>query len=71
MSLDRRGIASTLSELDNLLTEVRIAVFDENVDAERAALRAAQRAVTQLDSYLTERLEEIATDPQEPTGDGP
>lgn len=62
MSLDRRGIASALSELDNLLTEVRIAAFDEDADAERTALRAAQRAVTQLNGYFAERLEQIAAD---------
>ena len=62
MSLDRRGIASALSELDNLLTEVRVAEFDEDSEAERTALRAAQRAVAQLGGYLTERLEQITAD---------
>lgn len=45
MALDQRGIRSALGEWDNVLVEVRVAGWEEDTKAERAALAAARRAI--------------------------
>lgn len=61
MSLASRDIAALLSELDQLLLhEARSARWERDSAAERVALSAARRLLSQLDDDLTTRMSELS-----------
>ena len=59
MTLNYRDIRQALTEFDRILSESQTALWDDDPSAEKTAILAARRVLTEIDGCLRDRLDDM------------